>query len=215
MREDFVRQTGTTPTALDERTLVAQAIDEEVLYREALERGLDRDDKSVRGRLVDKMRFLTDDEGREGYDDRLYRDALHLQLDREDVIVRRILVQKMRLLAAREEDAGPPPTDADLQVYLDAHADRFREPARTTVTHVFLGATQHGASLERDARTLLARLRAAGVSATDAARLGDPFAAGTRFELTKLTLSIERPKPTPEDEKQLMEQGQRSNKASE
>jgi hypothetical protein len=34
-------------------------------------------------------------------------------------------------------------------------------------------------------------------------------------KLTKLILSIERPKLTPEDEKRLMEQGQRSNTASE
>jgi len=34
-------------------------------------------------------------------------------------------------------------------------------------------------------------------------------------KLTKLTLSIDRPKRTPEDEKRLMEDGQRNNKASE
>ncbi|MGH7893921.1 MAG: arylsulfatase, partial [Candidatus Binatia bacterium] len=34
-------------------------------------------------------------------------------------------------------------------------------------------------------------------------------------KLTKLTLSIDRPKLTPADEKRLMEEGQRSNRASE
>ena len=34
-------------------------------------------------------------------------------------------------------------------------------------------------------------------------------------KLHKLTLSIDRPKLTPEDEKRLMEEGQRSNKKSE
>ena len=34
-------------------------------------------------------------------------------------------------------------------------------------------------------------------------------------KLTKLTLSIDRPKLTPEDEKRLMEEGQRNNKKSE
>src|SRR5262249_19133714 len=34
-------------------------------------------------------------------------------------------------------------------------------------------------------------------------------------KLTKLTLAIARPKLTPEDEKRLMEEGQRNNKASE
>ena len=34
-------------------------------------------------------------------------------------------------------------------------------------------------------------------------------------KLNKLTLSIDRPKLTPEDERRLMQEGQRSNKASE
>ena len=34
-------------------------------------------------------------------------------------------------------------------------------------------------------------------------------------KLTKLTLSIDRPKLTPEDEKRLVEEGQRNNKKSE
>ena len=41
--------------------LVEQEIDEEVLYREAIEMGLDRDDLVIRRRLAVKMEFLTDD----------------------------------------------------------------------------------------------------------------------------------------------------------
>jgi hypothetical protein len=41
--------------------LVEQEIDEEVLYREAVALGLDRDDIAIRRRLAVKMEFLTDD----------------------------------------------------------------------------------------------------------------------------------------------------------
>jgi hypothetical protein len=49
------------PTAEELAGLVEQEIDEEVLYREAVAMGLDRDDLVIRRRLAVKMDFLTDD----------------------------------------------------------------------------------------------------------------------------------------------------------
>jgi hypothetical protein len=49
------------PTAEELVGLVEQEIDEEVLYREAVAMGLDRDDLVIRRRLAVKMDFLTDD----------------------------------------------------------------------------------------------------------------------------------------------------------
>jgi hypothetical protein len=49
------------PTAEELAGLVEQEIDEEVLYREAVAMGLDRDDLVIRKRLAVKMEFLTDD----------------------------------------------------------------------------------------------------------------------------------------------------------
>jgi hypothetical protein len=49
------------PTAEELAGLVEQEIDEEVLYREAVALGLDRDDLVIRRRLAVKMEFLTDD----------------------------------------------------------------------------------------------------------------------------------------------------------
>ncbi|HEX9877193.1 MAG TPA: peptidylprolyl isomerase [Gammaproteobacteria bacterium] len=52
---------GQAPTEAELYQLVEPMIREEVLYREALALGLDRDDSRVRQRLVEKMTFLTDD----------------------------------------------------------------------------------------------------------------------------------------------------------
>src|SRR2546422_6550249 len=78
LRADFTRQSGVPPTPGEEQALAAQAIDDEILYREALVRGLDQNDRSVRYRLAGKMGFLSArHEGGGGGDaKRLYPDAL-------------------------------------------------------------------------------------------------------------------------------------------
>jgi hypothetical protein len=55
-------RTHLRPPSAEELTgLVEQEIDEEILYREAVAMGLDRDDLVIRRRLAVKMDFLTDD----------------------------------------------------------------------------------------------------------------------------------------------------------
>jgi hypothetical protein len=49
------------PSAEEMAALVDQEIDEEILYREAVAMGLDRDDLAIRRRLAVKMEFLTED----------------------------------------------------------------------------------------------------------------------------------------------------------
>lgn len=61
LRAGYERQFGQTPGAEDLRGLVTAHLREEVLCREALALGLDRDDTIVRRRLAQKMEFLTDD----------------------------------------------------------------------------------------------------------------------------------------------------------
>ncbi len=61
LREGFTRQWQRAPDADDLRGLVNDHLREEVLYREALAMGLDRDDSIVRRRMAQKMEFLTQD----------------------------------------------------------------------------------------------------------------------------------------------------------
>ncbi len=55
------RQWRRPPTETELRGLINDRVREEVLYREALAMGLDRDDQIVRRRLAQKMEFLTED----------------------------------------------------------------------------------------------------------------------------------------------------------
>ena len=57
---DLARRLGRAPTADELRAAVSRLIDDEVLMREALRRGLDRGDVIVRRRLIQKMELLAE-----------------------------------------------------------------------------------------------------------------------------------------------------------
>jgi hypothetical protein len=179
IRANFTRQTGLAPTPEDEVALIEDAIEDELLYREALARGLDRGDRSVSWRLTEKMRFLSDDQTQQD-DAELYRQARELGMDRDDVVIRRILIQKMRLLAALPA-AAEEPSDTVLQNYLDRHRDRYRQPARVSLWHVFLSREKRGDTLARDAENVLALLSAETTVPERAIELGDHFPLAHHF----------------------------------
>lgn len=104
----------------------------------------------------------------------LYRTALALGLDKDDTIIRRRLRQKMEFLF---EDAVPPPQEADLRGYLQAHPEKFRTQPLISFRQVFVSRTR-GAAAEADARQILARLTS---GAPDAANEGDPLLLGDGF----------------------------------
>lgn len=179
IRTGFIQRTGVPPSPADEAALIDAAVEEELLYREALARGLDRGDRSIRWRLAQKMRFLSDDPTRDVAD--LHRRALELGLDRDDVVIRRLLIQKMRLVATlgvKSEELS----DAELQNYLRRHADRFRQPGTVSLSHVFFSAEKRGEAVADAARALLQRLRSQSVSVDAARRLGDAFPLGHHFD---------------------------------
>ncbi|HEX5091759.1 MAG TPA: peptidylprolyl isomerase [Burkholderiales bacterium] len=64
------------------------------------------------------------------------REAAALGLDRDDIVVQRRLRQKLEFLAEETVDAAPP-TDAELQAYLAAHAEQFREEPETAFRQAY------------------------------------------------------------------------------
>ena len=101
----------------------------------------------------------------------LYRDALRLRLDRNDPIVRRRLAEKMTFML--EDNAQLPAPDArEVEAYFAAHAERYREPRRTTFRHVYLSPDRR-TDPRRDAAALLQVVRTGGADGWRGA--GDPF----------------------------------------
>jgi hypothetical protein len=162
-----------------EQALVRHAIDEEVLYREAIARGFDRRDDSVRERLVRLGGFVGEEAGRSR--DALEREARRLGLERSDLVIRRHLVEMMRLAASW---LGPEelPLEADLEAYLAQHIEEFTEPARIRLTHVYLSEETHGAAAANDAPRLLEEIRRTNVRPEVAVARGDAFVRGAEVD---------------------------------
>ena len=91
----------------------------------------------------------------------LYREALALDLDENDVLVRRRLAEKLEM-ALNDVAATAEPSDEDLRLYFESHADRYVEPPGLTLTHRFFSRDRRGGSAEADARAALEALVADG-----------------------------------------------------
>ncbi len=132
LRARWDAQWGRVPADRELQGLIDEAVREEILYREALRLGLDRDDPIVRRRLAQKMTFMLED---------------NAEL--------------------------PAPAAREVEDYFAAHAEQYREPARTTFRHVFLSDDRR-ADPRRDAAALLLEVRGDD-DERSWRRAGDPF----------------------------------------
>jgi hypothetical protein len=153
----------------------AGASDDEMLYRAAIDLGVDRDDRAVRGRLARLATFVGEDATGEAA---LVEEARRLGLARNDLVVRRHLALVMRLAAGRL-DAADLPTETDERAYLAAHETELATPARVRFTHVYLGRARHGDAVDARADALLAELRRDAVPSERGPAYGDPFPIGS------------------------------------
>jgi hypothetical protein len=126
-----------------------------------------------------EVKYMIDDFVRE---EMATREATRLGLDRDDVIIRRRLRQKLEF-AVEDNTNGSPPTDADLQAYLDQHAEKFRAEPQVAFRQVFLNPARRHDTITHDAKVLLARLSASDI-ATDAGPLGDPLMLPSEMPLS-------------------------------
>jgi hypothetical protein len=170
----YARQAGKPPTRAQLEGLITQAVDDDLLYREARVTGLDVGDRSVRLRLVQKMRAVSDDPTLD--DDALERAARTFGFD-DDLVIRRMMAGKMRLVLVGSAHAAPP-DDAELQAWLEAHRADYEMPATVSFTQVYLADGGHGKRLPGEAAALLGWLRAADPPAEIAAQRSDPFVLG-------------------------------------
>lgn len=171
----FVKRWGRAPSTAERDALIAERVQEEMLFREARRLALGHGDASVRRRLVELARAVSENPARP--DDELVREALALGLD-DDVVIRRLLAEKMRLVL--QQDAEPVAvTDEELARLLEEQRERFVKPATVTLTQLFLSRDARGASAEEDAARLLADLQSGRLAAERVAEVADPLPLGT------------------------------------
>jgi hypothetical protein len=101
-----------------------------------------------------------------------YREAIAMGLDRDDTVIRRRLRQKMEFIS-EDLASAVKPTDAQLQQYLEQHADKFVQASRLTFQQVFFSGEKRGQAASRDAESLLAELQA-GRGPANPLDAGDP-----------------------------------------
>jgi hypothetical protein len=180
IRQDWMRSTGHAPTKVEIDRSVAELVDDELLFREALALGLQHDDAVVTRRMIANQRFVEPRESvaaeRRG-DAALLRDAHGLGMARTDLVVRRRLIERMReriLGAARVDDPERPARGTP-----DAPWDGA---ARVRLDHVFLSRDARGEQLANDAAALRERLANDGLTPDEAIRLGlgDPLLVQAR-----------------------------------
>ncbi len=101
----------------------------------------------------------------------LYREALAMGLEQEDYAKRRRLIDRLLWVNDAWARDAVDVTEADLEAWYRDHEDEYREPARYTFAHVFVGpdTTTPAAASLRD------ELNAQAVSFNDAGEYGQRF----------------------------------------
>ena len=171
LRASWIAETGRAPDAAELEASIRRHADEEVLLREALRLGLDRSDTVVRQRLVQNVRFARADAQLD--EAAAFAEALALGMAHRDLVARRRLVQALEERLVQ----GTRVTDADVDAFVAAHADRYAAPRRISFEQVYLSSDRHRGTLEQRAAEIAAQLAVQ----PDAPVPGDPFLLGTRF----------------------------------
>ncbi len=104
-------------------------------------------------------------------DEVFYREALAMGLEQDDPVVRRRLSQKVQFILDTGSASGPP-TEAELQAWLDTHADRYRVEATYALNQRYFDPARHD-----DAAAAAQRALASGRSPA-----GDPTMLPAKLE---------------------------------
>ena len=148
---------------------------DELLFREALQRGLQYRDAAIEQRIIRNMRFL--DAATQADDATLVEQGYALRLPLTDEVIRRRLVQIMeRLIVATARSA--PPTLGEIAARYQRDIASWLEPPLYSFSHVFLSAERAD-----EMPGLIAAVEADQMNNEQARALGAPFLSGYDFSL--------------------------------
>ena len=200
MAENYTRFARDEPNAELLERFIDGELRDELLFREALRRDLQYRDAAVEQRIIRNMRFL--DAQTDASDEELIEQGYALRLHLTDEVIRRRLVQIMERLIVATAPSATPTMDQIQARYQEAQGS-WREPARFTLSHVFLPADRAG-----EIDDLMLKVTDENLPPDQARLLGAPFLSGYQFkrqspdQLTRVFGSVfaeelERLQPTP------------------
>ena len=175
------------PTAEEKAELVDTLVDEEVLFRHALDLGLQH--AEVPRRRLARIATFVESAAAQADPDELARRAVELGLHEGDFVTRRVLIDAARRLV-RGAGRLVEPSDRAVTEYLRANSERFRDEDRFRVSHV-LSSRSHHDDPAAAAAARLDRLRRELGGISDAMPVGDPGLVPPRLPLLGLR-AIER-----------------------
>ncbi len=150
---------------------VEAAVDEAILLDFAVRAGWHRSDAVVRERLLRNLAVVGDAGGDAAA---AIERAINLGIHTRDPIARQRLVSSARRALERGPNEGAI-APGDVHAWVDAHADRYRAPARMRFRQVFLSAQRRGDALDADAATVARRIGAEDVDPELQLALSDPW----------------------------------------
>lgn len=177
LRAGWVAAMGREPSETEFASELRRELDDELLFREALQAGLHQRDAVVRQRLVMNMRFMEPETRAD--DDALLAGAERMDMHRNDLVVRRRMVQLMEF-ALSDVPPDAPVSDAEAVVMYESLRDELELPARWRIRHVYFSADRRGDRARADAISLLA---SPDMPAKQTDALGDPFLGGHSLPL--------------------------------
>lgn len=113
-----------------------------------------------------------------------YREGLAMGLERDDPVVRRRIGQKVEFIA--EGIAPAPPTDAELQAWLDQHPGKYRVESGYSLRQVYFNPARHGENLKANVGAALHALQAGKPVAGDSTMLPDRLDKVPAFEVARV-----------------------------
>ncbi len=180
LRSSWSASMGQEPSAAELASLERRELDDEILFREALQRSLHELDPVVRQRILLNMRFLG--ASADADDEALFREALKLGMHLNDVVVRRRLVQIMEMSIEDGADRSPA-TDAEIAAMYERRRGELLIPARWRITQVYFSRDRRGEQAQMDARAALESIVEQLLVPARAVGLGDPFLGGHQLPL--------------------------------
>jgi len=166
---DFKNNLGRPPTDEEYQNILETIINQEVLYRYALDLGLHKQ-PVVEERLSKIARFVEENPHEPKSKAQRALDALELGLHEGDLVVRRILVDGAKRLIRAPVLMGVP-SDEMLEAYLRENEESFMVPGKTRITQVTVNELKYGENTEKRANELLAKIKSERLSPKEASVL--------------------------------------------
>jgi len=170
-KQEFLSATNRLPNSQEQQILINNLIDREVLYKYAMQLGLN-DQPVVERRLAQVAAFVEENRDEPQSQEELALQAMKLGLQEGDLVVRRILIDGARRLIRAAALVRQPNEDM-LKAYLESNPLQFQRPAQTRIRQIMFNRLAHADQTENIANDVFKKIYNEKITPEKATALGD------------------------------------------